>query len=54
MHSKVNKVIASQNMSFLDSYRNHMRQITRDLDIYKKAINEKEFMNRREDKVVKL
>ena len=31
-----------------------MRHITRELDKYKKALNEKEFMGRRDDRVVKL
>ena len=30
-------------MGFVESYRCHMRKITRDLDKYKKALNEKEF-----------
>ena len=41
-------------MNYLESYRNHMRFIGRELEKYKKALNEKEFLNRRDDKVIKL
>ena len=47
-------VLRTHEMNFLESYRNHMRHITRELDKYKKAINEKEFTGRRDDKVNKL
>ena len=54
MQSRVQGVIRQHEMNFLESYRNHMRHIQRDLDKYKKALNEKEFMNRRDEKIVKL
>ena len=54
MQSKIEGVLRTHEMNFLESYRHHMRHITRELDKYKKAINEKEFMGRRDDKVVKL
>ena len=54
MSKRVGDVIMKHEMHFLESYRSHMRQITRDLDKYKRALNEKEFMFRRDDRMVKL
>lgn len=54
MQDKVGYVLRKHEMNFLESYRNHMRHITRELDKYKKAINEKEFIGRRDDKLVKI
>ena len=54
MEQKLDIVLRSHEMNFLESYRNHMRHIKRDLEKYKKALNEKDFENRKDDKVQKL
>lgn len=54
MQTKIENVLRTHEMNFLESYRNHMRHITRELDKYKKALNEKEFMSGRDDRVIKL
>ena len=51
---KMDGVIRQHEMNFVESYRNHMRRITKELDKYKKALNEKEFMGRRDERVVRL
>lgn len=51
MEQKLDIVLRSHEMNFLESYRNHMRHIKRDLEKYKKALNEKDFENRKDDKV---
>ena len=35
-------------MSFVLSYRDHMHKVTKDLEKFKKALNEKEFTNKRD------
>ena len=54
MQTNLDDVIRKHEMSFIDSYRNHMRKVSRDLDKYKKALNEKAFTHRRDDRIVKL
>ena len=54
MHAKVHKIITNQEMSFLEGYKNHMLHINRELTKYKKKIDEKEFENRRDEKIVSL
>ena len=54
MQGKIDKVLRKHEMNFLESYRTHMRHITRELDKYKKALNEKEYSSRRDDRVIKL
>jgi len=41
MHAKVQNVITKHEMSFLEGYKNHMLQISRELTKYKKKIDEK-------------
>lgn len=54
MHAKVHNIITNQEMSFLEGYKNHMLHINRELTKYKKKIDEKEFENRRDEKIVSL
>ena len=54
MQTNLDEVIRKHEMSFVGSYRAHMRKVARDLDKYKKALSEKEFMHRRDDRIVKL
>jgi len=54
MHAKVHKIITNQEMSFLEGSENHMLHINRELTKYKKKIDEKEFENRRDEKIVSL
>lgn len=50
----MDNVIRKHEMNFIDSYRNHMRKVQRDLDKYKKALNEKEFMAKRNGRIIRL
>ena len=52
MKENLDSEIRKHEMSFVESYKNHMRKISRDMDKYKKAINEKEFTHRRDDRIV--
>ena len=54
MQDKVGYMMRKHEMNFLESYSNHMRHINREMDKYKKALNEKEFLGRRDDRIVKL
>ena len=54
MQENLDGVLRKHEMGYVETYRNHMRRVTRDLDKYKKALNEKEFDKRRDDRVVKL
>ena len=54
MQEDLDGVIRKQEMNFVDSYRNHMRKISRDMDKFKKQLNEKEFMHKRNGRIIKL
>jgi hypothetical protein len=54
MKSMVQDVMAKHEMDFLTSYKSHMFHVKNELDKYKKELNEKEFMSRRENRMVKL
>ena len=54
MQTNLDGVIRSHEKTFVGSYRSHMLNVTKDLVKYKKALNEKEFVHRRNDKIMKL
>ena len=54
MRTSMQDVMAKHEMDFLTSYKSHMYRVTKELEKYKKALNEKEFLSRREDRLVKL
>ena len=54
MQEDLDAVIRKHEMNFVDSYRNHMRKISRDMDKFKKQLNEKEFMHKRNGRLIKL
>ena len=54
MQEDLDGVIRKQEMNFVDSYKNHMRKISRDMDKFKKQLNEKEFMHKRNGRIIKL
>ena len=48
IHGKMNLVIATNEQTFLESYRGHMKTVVKDLDAFKRKLNEKEFLMRRD------
>ena len=54
MQEDLDGVIRKHEMNFVDSYRNHMRKISREMDKFKKQLNEKEFMHKRNGRIIKL
>ena len=54
MQEDLDGVIRKHEMNFVDSYRNHMRKISRDMDKFKKQLNEKEFLHKRNGRIIKL
>ena len=54
MTAQMRDTMAKHEMDFLLSYKGHMHRVTKELERYKKALNEKEFMSRREHRLVKL
>ena len=54
VQQNMDTIIKTHEMSFVSSYRDHMHRVTRDLEKFKKALNEKEFTNKRDEMVTKL
>ena len=54
MQEDLDGVIRKHEMNFVDSYKNHMRKISREMDKFKKQLNEKEFMHKRNGRIIKL
>ena len=54
VQKNMDTIIKTHEMSFVSSYRDHMHKVTKDLHKFKKALNEKECNNKRDEKVTKL